>query len=216
MKEAPPNPSYTDRIRSWAKTKAHGGAQRHSKRSEPTVLPLNHQKTISSTHSHPVVATPSSIHHNAALGSASGARSGSGDGASGLAASGDNSAPGDGSKPPPSSLPQPSGEGAIMNPEDGQDETRKNVAVRFMLTVKQILLYNKFINSLLVFVPIGIVVAEIPGMPPAIIFAMNAIAIIPLAGLLSYATEGVARKLGDSLGALLNITFGNAVELIIL
>jgi len=103
-----------------------------------------------------------------------------------------------------------------MNPEDGQDETRKNVAVRFMLTVKQILLYNKFINSLLVFVPIGIVVAEIPGMPPAIIFAMNAIAIIPLAGLLSYATEGVARKLGDSLGALLNITFGNAVELIIL
>ncbi|KAH8681998.1 Ca2+ transporter [Xylariales sp. PMI_506] len=44
---------------------------------------------------------------------------------------------------------------------------------------------------------------------------MNAIAIIPLAGLLSHATESVARKLGDAIGALLNVTFGNAVELII-
>lgn len=45
---------------------------------------------------------------------------------------------------------------------------------------------------------------------------MNAIAIIPLAGLLTYATESVAHKLGDTLGALLNVSFGNAVELIIL
>ena len=49
-----------------------------------------------------------------------------------------------------------------------------------------------------------------------LVFAMNAIAIIPLAGLLSHATESVAHKLGDTLGALLNVSFGNAVELIIL
>jgi Ca2+:H+ antiporter len=54
------------------------------------------------------------------------------------------------------------------------------------------------------------------GASPAVIFAMNAIAIVPLAGLLSFATESVAHRLGDSLGALLNVTFGNAVELIIL
>jgi len=51
---------------------------------------------------------------------------------------------------------------------------------------------------------------------PTIIFAMNAIAIIPLAGLLTHATETVAASLGDTLGALLNVSFGNAVELIIL
>ncbi|KAI4271845.1 MAG: hypothetical protein LQ337_005713 [Flavoplaca oasis] len=44
---------------------------------------------------------------------------------------------------------------------------------------------------------------------------MNAVAIIPLAGLLSYATESVAREMGDTVGALMNVTFGNAVELII-
>ncbi len=52
-------------------------------------------------------------------------------------------------------------------------------------------------------------------MPAGVIFAMNAIAIIPLAGLLSHATESVASRLGDTVGALLNVTFGNAVELII-
>jgi Ca2+:H+ antiporter len=67
---------------------------------------------------------------------------------------------------------------------------------------------------LLVFVPIGIIVEAI-GLSPGIIFGMNAIAIIPLAGLLAFATEAVAVRLGDTLGALLNVSFGNAVELII-
>jgi Ca2+:H+ antiporter len=52
-------------------------------------------------------------------------------------------------------------------------------------------------------------------MSAGIIFAMNAIAIIPLAGLLAHATESVASRLGDTIGALMNVTFGNAVELII-
>jgi Ca2+:H+ antiporter len=78
-----------------------------------------------------------------------------------------------------------------------------------------VLLHSK-LNLLLVFVPVGIAVNEVPGMSPGLVFGMNAIAIVPLAGLLSFATETVARRLGDSLGALLNVTFGNAVELIIL
>jgi len=52
-------------------------------------------------------------------------------------------------------------------------------------------------------------------MSAGVVFAMNAIAIVPLAGLLSHATESVASQLGDTVGALMNITFGNAVELII-
>lgn len=71
-----------------------------------------------------------------------------------------------------------------------------------------------WINVLLVFVPIGIA-AYAAHLSPAIIFSMNAIAIIPLAGLLAYATEAVAARLGDTLGALLNVSFGNAVELIL-
>jgi calcium/proton exchanger cax len=47
------------------------------------------------------------------------------------------------------------------------------------------------------------------------VFAVNAIAVIPLAGLLTFATECVAHRLGPTLGALINVSFGNAVELII-
>lgn len=67
---------------------------------------------------------------------------------------------------------------------------------------------------LLVFVPVGIA-SHFAGLSQSIIFAMNAIAIIPLAGLLSHATESVSKRLGDTVGALMNVTFGNAVELII-
>ncbi|KXG48574.1 Sodium/calcium exchanger membrane region [Penicillium griseofulvum] len=73
---------------------------------------------------------------------------------------------------------------------------------------------HSWVNVLLVFVPVGIA-CEAAGLDPAIIFAMNAVAIIPLAGLLSHATESVASRLGDTIGALINVTFGNAVELII-
>lgn len=72
-----------------------------------------------------------------------------------------------------------------------------------------------WLNVLLVFVPAGIIVANIKGINGGVVFAMNCIAVVPLAGLLSHATESVASKMGDALGALLNITFGNAVELII-
>lgn len=73
-----------------------------------------------------------------------------------------------------------------------------------------------WINILLVFVPAGIVSAKIDGIPGGIVFALNCVAVIPLAGLLAHATETVAAALGDALGALINVTFGNVVELIIL
>jgi Ca2+:H+ antiporter len=86
--------------------------------------------------------------------------------------------------------------------------------IRFWRHTKNAIL-RSYINILLVFVPIGIA-AEFAHLRPEIVFAMNAIAIIPLAGLLTHATESVAVRLGDTLGALLNVSFGNAVELIIL
>lgn len=86
--------------------------------------------------------------------------------------------------------------------------------VRFGSHTKGALLHS-WINVLLIFVPLGIAV-KVAGLSPAIVFSMNAVAVIPLAGLLAHATESVAGRLGDTLGALLNVSFGNAVELIIL
>jgi Ca2+:H+ antiporter len=44
---------------------------------------------------------------------------------------------------------------------------------------------------------------------------LSVLAIVPLAGLLSYATESVAAKTGDAAGGLLNATLGNLTELVI-
>ncbi|KAK6438187.1 Vacuolar calcium ion transporter [Oleoguttula sp. CCFEE 5521] len=52
-------------------------------------------------------------------------------------------------------------------------------------------------------------------MNPIAVFAVNFFAIVPLAALLSFATEELSVKLGQTLGGLMNATFGNAVELIV-
>lgn len=63
-------------------------------------------------------------------------------------------------------------------------------------------------------VPIGIVAGALNWNPTAV-FTINFFAIIPLAAVLSFATEMLASKLGQAMGGLLNATFGNAVELIV-
>ncbi|KAJ3546492.1 hypothetical protein NM208_g1968 [Fusarium decemcellulare] len=76
------------------------------------------------------------------------------------------------------------------------------------------MLVSSWINSLLVFVLAGIA-TYLAGMNPLLVFVCNAIAIVPLSALLTDATERIAAKAGDAVGALLNITFGNLVELIL-
>jgi Ca2+:H+ antiporter len=70
------------------------------------------------------------------------------------------------------------------------------------------------VNILLVFVPIGLIAGH-QGWDPTTVFTLNFFAIIPLAAVLSFATEEISKHLGDTLGGLLNATFGNAVELIV-
>ncbi|KAJ8131640.1 hypothetical protein O1611_g1982 [Lasiodiplodia mahajangana] len=70
------------------------------------------------------------------------------------------------------------------------------------------------VNILLLAVPVGIVAGEAHWDPVAV-FVINFFAIIPLAAVLSFATEQISAKLGEALGGLLNATFGNAVELIV-
>lgn len=73
---------------------------------------------------------------------------------------------------------------------------------------------SNYVNVLLPFVPLGII-AGVLGWSPATVFSLNFIAIIPLAAVLSFATEEISIPLGETLGGLLNATFGNAVELIV-
>lgn len=71
-----------------------------------------------------------------------------------------------------------------------------------------------YVNVLLVFVPLGIAAGVLEWSAGAV-FTLNFMAIIPLAAILSFATEEISVKLGETLGGLLNATFGNAVELIV-
>ncbi|KAI9313406.1 Sodium/calcium exchanger protein-domain-containing protein [Dichotomocladium elegans] len=73
---------------------------------------------------------------------------------------------------------------------------------------------NSHFNILLIFVPIAIAVSSV-GASDGTVFALNFIAIIPLAKLLGFATEELALRTGSTIGSLLNATFGNAVELIL-
>lgn len=75
-------------------------------------------------------------------------------------------------------------------------------------------LSSNYVNVLLVFVPLGIIAGRLHWSPTAV-FILNFIAIMPLAALLSFATEELSAKLGQTLGGLCNATFGNAVELIV-
>lgn len=75
-------------------------------------------------------------------------------------------------------------------------------------------LASNYVNILLVCVPAGIVLGALDVNPTAI-FVVNFLAIVPLAALLSFATEELSVKLGQTVGGLMNATFGNAVELIV-
>jgi Ca2+:H+ antiporter len=68
---------------------------------------------------------------------------------------------------------------------------------------------------LLAFVPVVIVAAQVKPEEHTLLFVLSVLAIVPLATLLSHATESVAAKTGDSVGGLLNASLGNLTELII-
>jgi len=79
---------------------------------------------------------------------------------------------------------------------------------------------SSWINVLLVFIPIGWALHFVKdggnaSITDTAVFVTTFISIIPLAGLLGFATEEAAMRMGQTLGGLLNATLGNAVELIV-
>ena len=63
-------------------------------------------------------------------------------------------------------------------------------------------------------IPVAVVL-ELIGAPATAVFAASALGIIPTAALMGRATEELAARSGPGIGGLLNVTFGNAPELII-
>ena len=68
---------------------------------------------------------------------------------------------------------------------------------------------------LLAFVPVVFAAAKLKPEAQTVLFVLSVLAIVPLAALLSHATESVAAKTGDAAGGLLNATLGNLTELVI-
>jgi Ca2+:H+ antiporter len=64
------------------------------------------------------------------------------------------------------------------------------------------------------FIPIAVLL-EIAHASPTLVFATSALGVIPTAALMGRATEELAERSGPGIGGLLNVTFGNAPELII-
>jgi Ca2+:H+ antiporter len=68
---------------------------------------------------------------------------------------------------------------------------------------------------MLFFVPVVFIAGKAWPEAHTLLFVLSVLAIVPLATLLSHATESVAVKTGDAVGGLLNATLGNLTELVI-
>ena len=83
------------------------------------------------------------------------------------------------------------------------------------LSVRKFLLSAQGWPYLLVpFIPAAVAL-ELAHATPAAVFVVAALGIIPTAALMGLATEELAARSGPGIGGLLNVTFGNAPELII-
>ena len=63
-------------------------------------------------------------------------------------------------------------------------------------------------------IPVAVAL-ELAHSPATLVFAASALGIVPTAALMGRATEELAARSGPGIGGLLNVTFGNAPELII-
>ncbi|AWI61678.1 calcium/proton exchanger [Sinorhizobium fredii] len=69
--------------------------------------------------------------------------------------------------------------------------------------------------ALIAVVPVVFLLERVSPEAHTLLFVLSVAAIVPLAALLSRATEAVAAKTGDAVGGLLNATLGNLTELVI-
>jgi Ca2+:H+ antiporter len=80
--------------------------------------------------------------------------------------------------------------------------------------VRRLLTGDGWPYLLVPFIPIAIAL-DIAGASAALIFSASALGVIPTAALMGRSTEELAARSGPGIGGLLNVTFGNAPEIII-
>jgi len=73
---------------------------------------------------------------------------------------------------------------------------------------------HPILTSMLLSVPVGLAAGRL-GWSAQLVFLFNFIGIIPLAWLIGKATEDVSASVGETMGGLLNATFGNLVEMLL-
>src|SRR6476646_5754215 len=97
--------------------------------------------------------------------------------------------------------------------EPTHESTNPNQATPMSPLLKEIR-HNKLL-WLLVFVPVVFAAQKLKPEAHTLLFVLSVLAIVPLAALLSHATESVAARTGDAVGGLLNATLGNLTEMVI-
>lgn len=100
----------------------------------------------------------------------------------------------------------------IEGKEDEQDDG-KTGEITFRQTLKPMLIEGP-LNILLLGLPISLLCYWSNG-PQEVTFVFSLLALAPLAERLSFATEQVAIHTNETIAGLLNVTFGNATELIV-
>ena len=97
---------------------------------------------------------------------------------------------------------------SYTNPETGEV-----ITYSFMAGAKEMILYG----PLNIFLPCTIIafISEAVHWPSGVTFAFSLVAIAPFAERLGYVTEQIALHTNDTIGGLLNATFGNATEFIV-
>ncbi|OQE94363.1 hypothetical protein PENNAL_c0004G04115 [Penicillium nalgiovense] len=105
-------------------------------------------------------------------------------------------------------------ESAELRDTNYPDSKRTLFLGNSVIRVLKITLGCSYSNILLPFVFLGMIAGSL-GWDDSICFVFNFLAILPLAALLSFATEELAKSVGQTVGGLINATFGNAVEMIV-
>eukprot|EP00475_Leptophrys_vorax_P004916 TRINITY_DN1294_c0_g1_i1.p1 TRINITY_DN1294_c0_g1~~TRINITY_DN1294_c0_g1_i1.p1 ORF type:complete len:400 (+),score=97.17 TRINITY_DN1294_c0_g1_i1:85-1284(+) len=104
----------------------------------------------------------------------------------------------------------PSGKHETHHPQQQEHHEGVGTIKEQLLAIVKV----SYVNVLLIFVPFGIISHSVKWSASAT-FILNFLAIVPLAKLLGFATEELACRTSQTVGGLLNATFGNAVELIV-
>jgi Ca2+:H+ antiporter len=95
----------------------------------------------------------------------------------------------------------------------GKNKKQHDKAITFRESAKEVL-FTSYLNILLGATPIAII-SWAAGWSDIVTFLFSLIALCPLAERLGFVTEQLALHTNETIGGLLNATFGNATELIV-